>query len=162
MKILTGILNVEKKSETLELLNNIAEKNNSTIVLFDAKVIAGKKHLEESLIHAKRSFEEGNPIARTLAMEILVYASGQRQCSIASKIGLHDGENKVYALVDGGNEEKSVSEIKSIIKETPQPNLEINEIMKQFDITKEELEIVGKDRIEELVIERVAMIDAWK
>jgi len=162
MIIITGTINVGKKSETLEKLNDIAEENNSTIVLFDAKVIAGKKHIEEAVRHAKRSFEDGTAIARTLAMEILVYASGQRQCSIASKIGLHDGENIVYALVDGGNESKSLNTIKTLIAETPQPKPDIPALMKQFDITQEELDVVGEDRIEELAIERVAMIDAWK
>jgi len=162
MKIFTGKLTVEKKETALEEMNDIAEKNNSTIVLIDAKVIAGKKHVETALIHAKRSFQKGTQIARTLAMEILVYASGQRQCSLASKIDLHTGENVVYILIDGENEENSETELKEKIQEIPEPVPDIPNIMKQFDITKEELDVVGKERIEELVIERVAMIDAWK
>jgi len=162
MKIFTGKLTVEKKESTLEEINDIAEKNNSTIVLIDAKVIAGKKHVESALIHAKRSFKEETQIARTLAMEILVYASGQRQCSLASKIGLHTGENVVYILIEGGNEANSETELKEKIQVIPEPTPDIQNLMKQFNITKEELDVVGKERIEELVIERVAMIDAWK
>jgi KEOPS complex subunit Cgi121 len=34
--------------------------------------------------------------------------------------------------------------------------------MEEFSISKEELSVVGKDRIGELVLERVAMLDAWR
>jgi len=162
MKILNGKITVEKKETALEEINDIAEKNNSTIVLIDAKVIAGKKHVESALLHAKRSFKEGTQIARTLAMEILVYTSGQRQCSLASKIGLHTGENIVYIIIEGGNEVNAEKELTEKIQVIQQPTPDIPTLMKQFDITKEELDVVGKERIEELVIERVAMIDAWK
>lgn len=162
MRILTGKLTVNNVKATLNTMNEIAERTNSTIVLADATKIAGRKHIEEAVKHAKRSFNENKAIARTLAMEILVYISGQRQCSLASKLGLHDGENIIYVIIDGKNEEKAEFEIKKYIEETEEPKADITKLMKQYNISTEEINVVGNARIEDLVIERVVMIDTWK
>ncbi|HJJ46919.1 MAG TPA: KEOPS complex subunit Cgi121 [Methanocorpusculum sp.] len=162
MRIFTGKITVENVPASLKIMNDIADRTDATIVLVDAAKIAGKKHIENAVMHAKRSFEEENAIARTLAMEILVYISGQHQCSRASKLGLHEGENHVYIIIEGGNEEKAEAEVKKYIEKTSEPKIDINSLMKQFKISEEELEVVGESRIEDLVIERVALIDTWK
>ena len=117
MIIFCGTVEVDDVKKTIGLVNDAADKTGSTVVLFDAEKIAGFSHIESAVMHAKRSFEEGQAIARSLSMEILVYVSGQRQCSLASKFGLHEGENSVYVLVLDGEEEKSADLVKEIVKE---------------------------------------------
>ncbi|MBR5007606.1 MAG: hypothetical protein IKY09_01360, partial [Methanocorpusculum sp.] len=117
MIIFCGTVEVDDVKKTIGLVNAAADKTGSTVVLFDAEKIAGFSHIESAVMHAKRSFEEGKAIARSLSMEILVYVSGQRQCSLASKFGLHEGENSVYVLVLDGDEEKSADLVKEIVKE---------------------------------------------
>jgi KEOPS complex subunit Cgi121 len=113
-------------------------------------------------MHAKRSFEEGKAIARSLSMEILVYVSGQRQCSLASKFGLHEGENSVYVLVLDGDEVKAADLVKEIVKECEPFSPNEEKLKAEFGITDAEIEAAGENRVEELVIERVALVDAWK
>lgn len=162
MIIFCGTVTVSAVKETIAQINDAADKADSTVVLFDAEKIAGFAHIESAVAHAKRSFAEGKQIARSLSMEILVYASGQRQCSLASKFGLHDGENSVYVLILDGDEEKAAELIKEIVKEC-EPHYPNEEKLKaEFGITDAELEAAGDNRIEELVVERVALIDAWK
>ena len=162
MIIFCGTVTVSAVKETIAQINDAADKADSTVVLFDAEKIAGFAHIDSAVAHAKRSFAEGKQIARSLSMEILVYASGQRQCSLASKFGLHDGENKVYVLILDGDEEKASALVREIVTECEPfaPNKE--ELKAEFGITDAEMEAAGENRIEELVIERVALVDAWK
>lgn len=162
MIIFCGTVEVDDVKKTIGLVNDAADKTGSTVVLFDAEKIAGFSHIESAVMHAKRSFAEGKAIARSLSMEILVYVSGQRQCSLASKFGLHEGENSVYVLVLDGDEEKAADLVKEIVKECKpfSPNEEM--LKAEFGITDAEMEAAGENRIEELVIERVALVDAWK
>ena len=162
MIIFCGTVTVSAVKETIAQINDAADKADSTVVLFDAEKIAGFAHIESAVAHAKRSFAEGKQIARSLSMEILVYASGQRQCSLASKFGLHDGENKVYVLILDGDEEKAAALVREIVSEC-EPFVPNEEKLKaEFGITDAEMEAAGENRIEELVIERVALVDAWK
>ena len=162
MIIFCGTVTVSAVKETIAQINDAADKADSTVVLFDAEKIAGFAHIEAAVAHAKRSFAEGKQIARSLSMEILVYASGQRQCSLASKFGLHDGENKVYVLILDGDEEKAAALVREIVSECEPfaPNKE--KLKAEFGITDAEMDAAGENRIEELVIERVALVDAWK
>ncbi|HJJ39549.1 MAG TPA: KEOPS complex subunit Cgi121 [Methanocorpusculum sp.] len=162
MKIVSGNIDVKNVSETLAQINDIADSCGSSVVIFDAEKTAGIRHIESAVSHARRSFKTKTNIARRFAMEVLVYASGQRQCSLASKFGLHTGENAVYAVVIDGNEEEACKLLKSVVSERDVPKADVKRLMKEFDIPDEELEVVGADRIEELVIERCAMVDAWK
>lgn len=162
MEIFSGRLDVEDVARTLKTINRIGKETGSVIVLFDAAKIAGKPHIESAVMHAKRSFADGENISRSLSMEILLYASGQRQCSLAPRFGLQEGENLVYVLILDGETEKAKEEILGIVSETEEISAEKETLKKEFDITDEELEVVGEDRIGELVLERIAMIDAWR
>lgn len=162
MKIVSGKIDVKNVSETLAQINEIADSCGSSVVIFDAEKTAGKRHIESAVFHAKRSFETKTNIARTFAMEVLVYASGQRQCSLASKFGLHTGENAVYAVVIDGKEDEAAELLKTVVSVCEVAKADVRRLAKEFDITDEELSVVGEERIEELVIERCAMVDAWK
>jgi Uncharacterized conserved protein len=98
-------------------------------------------------------------IARTLSMEILLYVSAQRQCSLAPRFGLHEGDNFVYILIDGGDETAAKSELAKLIEDAPEVCAGVETLKKEFGITDAELEIVGESRISELVCERVALME---
>jgi KEOPS complex subunit Cgi121 len=51
--------------------------------VFDAAVIASQQHLLFATLNALTAFEQGQRISENLAVEILLYASGQRQISKA-------------------------------------------------------------------------------
>ena len=163
MNIRTGTIQTDNIASTLKSITDIAESCGSSVVIIDATKVAGIRHIEAAVAHAQRSFSSGTAIARTLPMEILVYVSGQRQCSCAAKFGLHTGLNTVYAVIEGGDEEKTAELLrKDILTEGPACPAENAILMQEFEITPEELAVVGADRIEELVIERVALVDAGK
>ncbi|HKM40999.1 MAG TPA: KEOPS complex subunit Cgi121 [Methanocorpusculum sp.] len=162
MDIFSGTLEVEDVARTLKSVNAIGKETKSTIVLLDAAKIAGKEHIESAVLHAKRSFADGKNIARTLSMEILVYASGQRQCALAPRFGLHEGKNTVYVLILDGDVKTAKDKVKNIVTESAEISADTAALMQEFEISEEELSIVGMSRISELVMERVAMLDAWR
>ncbi|HJJ43328.1 MAG TPA: KEOPS complex subunit Cgi121 [Methanocorpusculum sp.] len=162
MIVFSGKLCVENVARTLEKVNRIGKETGSTIVLFDATKIAGRPHIESAVMHAKRSFFNGKNIARSLSMEILLYASGQRQCSLAPRFGLQIGNNQVFVLILDGETEKAHDNLRVIVEETDDITADRETLKKEFDITDEELGVVGESRIGELVLERVALVDVWK
>jgi KEOPS complex subunit Cgi121 len=131
--------------------------------MFDAEKIAGLNHIRSAIQNASRSFACGKPAARTLAMEILLCASGQRQCSLASRFGLHSGENVLFvAIIDGDTELAQKLLNKIVVPKVHGKTASRATLMKEFGITEEELAVVGEERIEELVIERTALMNVYK
>ncbi len=92
----------------------------------------------------------------------MLYAAGSRQIGKAMKFGIHRGHNNVVLVAAGEAPELSLfDEIK------PAQVLAYNAskkdaIMKAFGITKEEIEAAGEEKIPELVLERVALLDVFK
>ncbi|HJK77887.1 MAG TPA: KEOPS complex subunit Cgi121 [Methanocorpusculum sp.] len=154
---------VSDTAAVLAQVNAIAKKTASTIVLFDAEKVAGQDHIRSAVLHATRSCASGKPVARTLAMEILLYASGQRQCSLAPRFGLHAGDNVLFVVIldgDAAAARELLNEV--VVPEKHGVRASRAVLMKEFGITDAELTVVGEDRIDELVIERVALMDAYK
>ena len=162
MRIFSGKVEVKNVSDTLSKINDAADACGSVIVVIDAEKTAGVSHIESAVLHAQRSFAAGENIARTLAMEVLVYVSGQRQCSLAAKFGLHEGKNAVYAVILEGDEARAEAMLKEIISVCDVPPADTRCLMREFDISEEELSVTGEERIGELVAERTTMVDAWK
>lgn len=163
LEIYEAVAGIDDPARILAQINDIAEKTGSTIVLFDAEKVAGPNHIRSAVRHAERSFATGKPVARTLAMEILLYASGQRQCSLAPRFGLHAGENVLFVVILGGDAEYTRELLDGIVSFAAHGMTASRAtLVKEFGITEAELEVAGVDRIGELVIERVALMDAYK
>ncbi|MDD4127448.1 MAG: KEOPS complex subunit Cgi121 [Methanomicrobium sp.] len=90
---------INNVSECLKKLNKIAEKNNAYIICLNKENIAGIEHIESAVFHAGRSWFIDKPISNSFEMEVLLYAGGTRQCSLAGAFGLHNGKNCLYICV---------------------------------------------------------------
>lgn len=157
------------------LLKKMNEQVSFNIQLFNAENIAGFKHLFFAAINAINAFNQKRNISDSLAMESMLYASGQRQIKKAIEmVGLKNGnlniavllidkdedkirvaENKVMELING-KEDKSVLEIRG--------NTKVKRLKRLFDISDKEIEAVnvGNRKFEnvltELIIERGALL----
>lgn len=162
IQILEGTIFIDNVEGFLDKIKKISKERNIIIQALDADKLAGKEHIRFAVEKAMNSFKAGTNIANDLAKEIMLYASGTRQISKAMRLGIHKGENNI-ALVAVG-EETDLSAFNEI---KPKPVLEYNEskkeaVMEVFNITDEEIEAVGKEKIPELVLERVALVDVIK
>ena len=159
--IIEGKVPIDNVEEFLQKLKKISLEKNLTLQALDADKIAGEEHIRFAVEKAINSFKTGTNIANDLSKEIMLYAAGTRQINKAVKLGIHKGENNIVIVAVGDSELSGFDEIR------PEPVLAYREskkeaLMKAFGITNEELEAVGEEKIPDLVLERVALVDVIK
>jgi KEOPS complex subunit Cgi121 len=132
------------------------------VVLLDADKVCGVDHLLSAVLHARRAFQRGENASNTLSMEVILYASGERQISKAKKkMGLHQGTERVaVVLLSSGGIEETLSDLDlrrddSLLECTA-------EKAAAFGVRPSELETMGERFRQELVLEKVAFVDLLK
>ena len=141
---------------------------------FDATFIAGEKHLLFATLSALTAFEQGYRISENLEVEILLYASGQRQISKAIKlIGLKPDTSEIAAAFLTATPEEA-EKMEAIISKTI-PGVrddsvlgfqekKVERLINAFEVTGRELEAVANDTespwesLVKIIIERSALL----
>ncbi|MBE0521925.1 MAG: hypothetical protein IBX39_06630 [Candidatus Methanoperedenaceae archaeon] len=162
IRILEGSVTIDNVDEFLRRLKEKGSKSNSVIQVLNADKLAGEEHLVFAVEKANESFVKGRNIANDLAKEIMLYAAGTRQINRAVKLGIQEGRNNIVLVAVGDEPDLSGFddvEPSPVIKYTESRKKELMDI---FNITDEEVGVVGADRIPELVRERVALVDVMK
>jgi len=164
------IKNIDSFVEHLLLFS---KKENLVIQAFDATVIYGKDHLISATTHAQRAFEQGRNATNSLALEILLYAAGERQIQRAiQKIGVKKGEQAIAFVIINDMTLKTKSHIeKAVIQKllttfhltSDDTVLEGNRTtLKKFGITEKEISTVPESNYGDLILEKVALVDIIK
>lgn len=162
IRILAGTIFIDDKEKFLHKLNKMSKDKGIVLQALDADKLAGEEHIRFAVEKAIKSFRSGRNIANDLAKEIMLYAAGTRQINKAMRLGVHNGENNIAIVAIG--DEIDLSEFNEI---SPKPVLQYNSskndaLMEIFNITEEEVEAVGNDKIPDLVIERIALVNVIK
>lgn len=174
--ILAGDVTISSVSDFLAVLNGIAQDYAVTIQALDATLIAGEGHITSAVQKAIRAVEASQSITNDLGLEILLYAAGKRQIERALAMGVTEGENKVAVVIVDVAGEKDLEAVaedvkrKTGIEEVPLQELEVNQnnehkranLKQFFAITDAELNAVGEQKLQQLVLERVALLDVLK
>jgi len=146
----------------------------ANVQFFDAKLIAGWKHLYFAALNALNAFKNKTNISNSVAVETLLYASARRQINKAVELlGIKPESSRVAVLVIAETRQKTgsiletVSELMSgerddsIIELTSE---KVNGIKRLFGISDLELEAklekksFEKESLIDLVIEHVALL----
>ena len=145
------------KDALLERMNALDIK----LQVFDAGAIFGREHLESAYEHAVRSHERGENLSQDLAVEVVLYAAGQRQIKSAmERVGIReDTIGFAVMLLEDGEPDTVLSGLglerdDSLLDEGKDPS--------RFGFSDEEIGVLGEDRVKELVLEWVAMLDVGK
>jgi len=148
--------------DVLEELKRYCEEKKCEAQLLDASIVFGKAHILSAYEHAKRAFDEGRNSSKSLATEVLLYASGERQISAAiKKMGIKGGSSQICILLIGDVDPDGI--IRHLGLEKDDSVLEGNvEDLRAFGISKKEIGSVPEDKVFDLVLERVAMVDLLK
>ena len=162
-----ALVTVPDVGDFLRQLRAIGREHNAAVVCFNADAMAGLRHAEAAVAHAIRSFDGGCPIAKTFEMEALLYAAGTRQCANAAALGVGEGENRVYVCCRPARPclWEALSSLVRFTEDTWEaPDAPKRARLKRFyAITGEEIAAAGgESRLQDLVIERVALLDAYR
>jgi tRNA threonylcarbamoyladenosine modification (KEOPS) complex Cgi121 subunit len=158
------------------ILNEVRKKHATISAQFvDLDKVPGSRYLFLATLNALRSFHSSQPISRTLAMEILLYVSGNRQISEAIQLVGMTSETKRIAVVLVGETAEEVSAVAELVGQilNQRNNDELldqwssarmGNVLAIFDIGPKELKATtrnGEEKaqaIERLAIERSALV----
>jgi KEOPS complex subunit Cgi121 len=169
-EVIGGKTNIENVDEYIRNTLLYAEKNHVHIQLFNAEMIAGKTHLELALSHTLRAIQEGRMSTQSLEMELLLYASGERQLKHAiPKIGIKSGKSGIAIIfitdvhkgdflcdiVDDYMNRFKINRDDTVLKATKKKIL-------KWGISEKEIQTLKDKKYEELIFERIAMVDVIK
>ena len=165
-EVRTAVFRVSGCSGFLGNLRAIASAHATRIICFNADMMAGRAHVEAAMRRALRAEQAGITIASSLEMEALLSAAGSRQCSAAARFGIREGENHAYVCVCPPVE--AAFRDLSLFMEFVDGDWEIltegkrARLREAFGITPAELEAAGADRMVELVLERIALLEVYR
>ncbi len=160
-----AVFRVDRCAGFLGRTRAIGISHGTAVICFNADLMAGAVHAAAAVTRALRAVRSGSAISASLEMEALLSAAGSRQCSAAERFGIHEGENRAYVCLCPPVA-AAWEELEAVMEFTEDPGTISGEkkkrLMEAFGITREELAAAGTDRITDLVLERVALLEVYR
>lgn len=145
-----------------ELLKSAREFTGGAKVLLqflDAERVLGREHVISAVEHALRAFSRKRNISDSLAMEILLYTAGEPQISIAlQKVGIKDGCEGIALVADGALDIAGLLAHLNLSRDDEVLAFSESKLV-FFGIEEDEIKAVDEQRVRDLILERVAMLD---
>lgn len=148
-----------------------AAQGDVSVQLMDAALVCGGDHLLTAVEHARRAFHRGTNSSRDFGLEVLLYASGERQLERAlAKMGLTKATTALALVVAAAGEsalEPAAADAERALQrlgfERDDRVLDASpEKLRRFGIPDQEAATLPPGRAADLVLERVALVDALK
>jgi tRNA threonylcarbamoyladenosine modification (KEOPS) complex Cgi121 subunit len=144
------------------------------IQFFDAGLIAGFDHLYFAALNAVKAFDAGRNISKDLAVEILLYASGQHQIEKAIQLlGIKSSSSQVAVLVladSSRNASKALENVAGLLQGVRCDEIvemtddKVVQIKKTFNLKDAEIEATlrnsEREAVTSLLVERAALLAA--
>jgi len=146
-------------------LGDLEDRTGCVIQAIDADRVASERHLIFAIEKALLAFSEERNVAKDLGVEILRYASGERQIERALLMGVSRSTERIaLAIVKPGSAEELAwpdsSELSQLIEiDGMGCSFKLDALRETFNIAEDEIQAVGEARIPDLVLERVALVD---
>lgn len=160
IRLLFGRPVIRGKEEFIATMRELQESRGCVLQALDAERVANERHAIFAAEKAIQAFAERRNVAKDLGVEILRYASGQRQIDRALAMGLSEETSRIALIIitDG-----DVPDLSGLIEEDGRgSDFNVDKVKESFDISEEEIATVGENRIPDLVLERVALVDAYR
>ncbi len=165
IRLLFGRPVVRNRNEFVSALRAIQTRSGCVIQALDADKVVSERHLIFAAEKALRAFSEGRNIAKDTGVEVLRYASGERQIERALSIGLSDSTERIALIILPGRNGQMPDdlELSGIVEiDGIGCSFKADAVKKTFEISEEELWAAGEARIADLVLERVALVDTYR
>jgi len=171
---MAGFRNVKIKGVNRFLEDVRRKVKEAHVQFFDAKLIASQQHLHFAALNALKAFEKKLNISSSLAVEVLLYASAQRQIKKAvDMLGIKPDSSQIAVLVMAENKQRANAALKTVSEliygERDDCVLELTAekfegIKTLFGVSNLEIEAklrkegLEKEALVDLVIEHVALL----
>ena len=153
---------IEDVEALLKIANSVAKETDSIIQLLDASAVFGERHILSAIYHAKRAWEQGRNTAEDVGLEILLYSAGDIQIQRAiKKVGIKDGQGGIALVVLGEIQIDQVLD-KLGLKRDDSVLMGDETVLDILGIEKVEREGRLPERLQKLVLEKVALVDLLK
>jgi KEOPS complex subunit Cgi121 len=156
---------IDNSKEFISAVRDLQARTGCVIQAFDADKVASERHLIFAIEKAFAAFSEKRNIAKDLGVEILRYASGERQIERALSIGV-SGSTKRIALAIIGPEFAGAlawpdgSELSRLIEvDGIGCSFKLEALRETFNISEDEIRASDEVQVPDLVLERVALVD---
>jgi tRNA threonylcarbamoyladenosine modification (KEOPS) complex Cgi121 subunit len=170
---ITGFRNtkIEDAEKFLKAIRNVQQT--ACVQFFNAELVATWQHLYFAALNAFMAFRNKRNISKNIAMEVMLYASAQRQIRKAiALVGVKPAPANIAALIIGEIPDSVKNVLSAVSKcigtEPDETVLELSKgkmqsIRRAFDISEKELETVMKknnpeEALVNLVVERMALL----
>ncbi len=140
-----------KQDQLIQLATSISNES-LTVQLLNGKLVADETHLLSAVQNAVNAKNGGYMLSRSLDVEIIVYASAQKQIGRAfDTLGVSDGLNEVAVTVVGTNIDSVKEVVRDLIDKIGNEtipsfaatNERIDRIKDHYQITDKELETIA-------------------
>jgi tRNA threonylcarbamoyladenosine modification (KEOPS) complex Cgi121 subunit len=161
-------IHVDDVDETLELVRTASEGH--LFQLFDARLVAGWRHLYYAAVNAFRAVENGVAVSKGLDVETLLYATCQDQIARAfSLMGVSKKTREVAVVVFGRDPDVitvNARRVAEVLGDLDDHVLDVDEakytlLRKAFEVSDASMETVGGDPYEaltSLIVEKGALM----
>lgn len=148
--------NINNFGNLMSDINKISK--NCTVQLLNADGIAGYEHILHATIHAIKSFERDENIAKDLGLEICVRASAQRQISKAlSILGIKEGEMNICAVAVDCSE-NITDKLEIVLDKRDDDVLKPDEVLLKDIYNISDAEIETANGISNAMVERTSLL----
>jgi KEOPS complex subunit Cgi121 len=157
---------IRDRSELISVIKDLQTRHGCVVQVLDADKVVSERHISFATEKAFAAFSQRRNIAKDTGMEIMRYASGERQIVRALHMGISDCTKRIALILASYDCECSwpnASDLSRLVELDGLGCSFRDEAVKEtFNISSEEIEVVGEGRIEDLVIERVALADTYR
>jgi tRNA threonylcarbamoyladenosine modification (KEOPS) complex Cgi121 subunit len=146
--------------ELLQSLRNLRGQS-GLLQMFDARAVAGTRHVASAFLHAKRALEEGRARLNDLGAAMMLYLAGTDQLERALKrVGLCEDTRTLVIVASPSRELDSVMDA---LRLTQAPEVLAGkptaDTMERLGIQRSTLSILPLEDWELLALESVALVD---
>lgn len=165
--IVGGKVDIKDVKAFIAKLSAIGRECGVTVQAVNADRIAGRDHVAFAANKAVEAFRQKTNLARDLGMETMLYLRGRRQIEKALELGVRAGPNAVAIVIIGDDPGCAEDKAREVLDQVDDTVIDYDPakdetLMRLYDITPAEIEVVGKERIPLLVQERSALLEFEK
>lgn len=148
-------------AELVASLRRLAKESETLVALFDARAVAGERHVLSAWAHLGRSRRSGTSRLRDRGAELALYLSGDDQLGRAlARVGIRDGTEEFVLVAERPRTlEALLNEFGLVADPTVYPRSPDEAMLDRLGVSAEDRSVVPTAAWEALVLERVALVD---